>query len=230
MRWVSIFLVVCIVSCAIIPPKHEYYEYKFKLVEPVADENFHYEDDNIDVKFVILPNELLIDIDNKRDHQIFPLYDEAVYVDQYAHSHAVVYSTLSLLTADRYKPPSSVPPGSAVLNYYAPIDKLTPFHRFVLVEPFVRKAPADLPESQRSAYLKQLDEKAQANIERRIGIFLPIQMGDEVINYFFKFEIKDVTIPLPKPISIKLSRRDAIILAGSSAVGILIVIAGLSGK
>jgi len=61
MRCFSIFLVVCIVSCAI-PPKYEYYEYKFKLVEPVADENFHYEDDNIDVKFAILPNELLIDI------------------------------------------------------------------------------------------------------------------------------------------------------------------------
>lgn len=213
MRWFSVFLIVFLAGCA---NPTLYYDYELKLVEPVESNALQYEDENINISFRISPDDVSLDIANKLNKPITLLYERAVYVDQYNSSHNTIHSTLSFLTSEAHSPPKVIPPKTNLSNYFAPVDKvesISKWKTFVLIEPFVRDAKAhpqweplgvfafdaasqkDL-DKRTEQFLLEFDKIAEENVGKRIGIFLPIEIDGKVKDYFFKFEITDVKIPV----------------------------------
>ena len=214
MKWLSLLLMLSLIGCAAVPPL-QFYEYKYKLVEPIESDTLQYEDENVNISFSIRLKDVSFIILNKLNKPITLLYERAVYVDQFNLAHATIHSTLSLLTLETYPPPKVIPPKTALLNYFAPIEKIENIRKwkvFVLVEPFVREAishsqweiierkvekgemSVEEVEKEKRRLLSELDESAKSNIGKRIGVFLPSEIEGKVENYFFKFEIADMSI------------------------------------
>jgi len=214
MKWLSLLLVLSLIGCA--GPPLQFYEYKYKLMEPISSDTLQYEDENVNISFSIGLKDVSFIILNKLNKPITLLYDRAVYVDQFNLAHDTVHSTLSFLTLKTYSPPKVIPPKTALLNYFAPIEKIEFIRKweiFMLVEPFVRNAIAHPQwkvierkvvtegkmsksevEKEKRRLLSELDEQAKSNIGKIIGVFLPIEIDGRVENYFFKFEITDMSI------------------------------------
>lgn len=210
MKWLSLLLMLSLIGCA--APPLQFYEYKYKLVEPIENDTLHYEDENINISFTIGLDDVSFIILNKLNKPITLLYKRAVYVDQFNLAHDTMHSTLSFLTLKTYSPPKVIPPGIILHNYFAPIEKIESIRNwetFVLVEPFVRKVvietepvivSTDVSEIMKQKkeikerLLAELDRQAKSNVGKIIGVFLPIEIDGKVENYFFKFEITNVGI------------------------------------
>lgn len=209
MKWLSLFLILSLIGCAV-PP--QFYEYKYKLVEPIESDTLHYEDENVNISFTIGLDDVSLSILNKLNKPITLLYERAVYVDQLNLAHNTIHSTLSWLTHETYSPPRVIPPKTMLHNYFAPVEKIEniriwkaftlvePFSRTVLfteelgLDAFERKKREKERRKVEERVLSELDGQAKANVGKIIGIFLPIEIDGRVENYFFKFEITNVNL------------------------------------
>lgn len=174
-----------------------FYNYEYKMVEPAVSDNLSYSDENIDIYFAISLDEVSYLMHNELNKPVTLLYDRAVYVDHMNFAHDTIHSTLSLLSFDRCSSPKVIPPKTKLYNYFAPVEKIDAIHKLkksVLVEPFDRGTVVGKGKKEADVSLSQLDELARSNIGKRIGVFLPVEIDNEVKNYFFKFEITSVSI------------------------------------
>lgn len=200
MKWLSLLLVLSLIGCAVppqfVPPQFYEYEYKYKLVEPISSNTLQYEDENVNISFIIGLNDVSLNILNKLNKPITLLYERHVYVDQFNLAYDTTYSTFG-------SPPRVIPPKTELHNRFTPIAKVAlvePSFRTVLfteelgLDAFERKKREKERRKVEERVLSELDGQAKANVGKIIGVFLPIEIDGRVENYFFKFEITDVGI------------------------------------
>ena len=98
------------------------YQYSYSLVEPESD-TLNFEDNNVQFRFVLSPENIRISVKNKTDHDINLVRDKAEFIDHLGESHSVLYGYSGLnfeseirlfANNNRYISPMRINPGAEI--------------------------------------------------------------------------------------------------------------------
>jgi len=147
-------------------------------------------------------------MENKTDHSIKILWNEAAYLDEDNSSHRVIRHGVNYSEKDQPQPPSIIIPQSKLEDIVHPTDYVE--WGDVLGQPKWREKPllptgaatmwnskwAEFPANREEALKEQekRNDEAKKIKGKKIGILLPLQAGGVINEYIFTFEITDIRI------------------------------------
>lgn len=204
-------------------PEETKQKYGKARITSTRENEWIYEDGLIRLLF-LFPEERIrginFSMENKTDHSIKILWNEAAYLDENNSSHRVIHYGVKYIERDRPQPPSVIIPQSKLEDMVYPADYVewkkvlrkakewdekpllpsgaaTMWGRKLSSPPF----PANREEAVKE--LEKRNDQAKKIKGKKIGILLPLQVGDVINEYIFTFEITDIRIekgeiaPLP---------------------------------
>lgn len=210
-------------SLKVTTPEEAKQKYGEGTITSMGENEWIYEDGLIRLSF-LFPEEGITGInfsmENKTDHSIKIVWDEAAYLDEDNFSHRVMHYGVKYIERDQPQPPSIIIPRSKIEDIIYPADYVkwekvlgktkewtqqpllpggaaTMWGRKLSSPPF----PANREEAVKE--LEKRNDEAKKIKGKKIGILLPLQVGDVINEYIFTFEITDIqiekgeTAPLP---------------------------------
>ncbi len=194
------YLCLIIAGCSSYTP----YRYSFSLIEPqnetrqndAVGQAMNFEDENIQFRFVPSSENIRVSINNKTDHKINLVRDNAEYIDYLGESRRIHYGydyvqEVTNFTEDNnlYVPPITIDPGSEISGYVwiniwpdfcigQDRHSITTDQINYLMEPFFPRY--------------SFEGKVEDLIDSTFNLILPIDFGDYIKNYTFTFMINDV--------------------------------------
>ena len=166
-------------------------------IEKVAEETKYYFEDAM-VKIVWIPGVAGFDfiLNNKTEHSIRILWDEAAFVDENGFSHRVIHSGVKYTDKDRPQPPSVVPGGSNLGDIVIPADHI---YWQDIFKPYKWKTKPLFPETKSFPKLphdplKEAKEYFGKYAGKTLQILLPLQIVGIINDYIFTFRIDNVVI------------------------------------
>jgi len=190
------------------------------VVEPVVDEvdKYLYEDDLIRAVIAVLDSAFYLRLENKTNHTVRVLWDDAAYIDPSGQSNRVVKG--SIIIRDRFGPqtPSVIPKGTRIEESVIPIDRITekgdslpllPGGRGTYFTEFAARAtPEQSKRDAESAVQKRIDSYATETMEsvrtvQRMALLIPLEIQSVVNEYTFSFRINNATVPEPGNVRIE---------------------------
>lgn len=150
-------------------------------------------------------------LENKTDHSIKMLWNEAAYLDENNSSHRVIHCGVRYIERDQPQAPSIIIPGSKLEDIGYPADyvewkkglgktkewtgkPLLPTGASTLWGPKLPSPPFPANREEAIEQLEKRNDKAKKLKGKKIGILLPLQVGGMINEYIFTFEITDIRI------------------------------------
>jgi hypothetical protein len=162
-----------------------------------------YEDSMIKVAIGALTNDVEFLIANKTDHSIKIIWDEATFVDVSGKVMRVMHAGVKYADRNQAQPPSVIPAHQTIEDLAEPTDRVyfstgtlyTPgdWKHLGLVTPQLAVTQSNMstiaitPEATFTA-------QAKANVGKRMGLILPLQIEGVTNEYTFWFKITDATV------------------------------------
>ena len=158
--------------------------YNFKMAKPSSDAPLSYADDKIDIKFSVEPmpvkiraiyNEVGFKLVNKSDKPLTIDWNKISFRDYNGHSgKPVMHEGVKYAECSSSKIPTTIQPRETIVDAILPCYALTFMGQYGWRQEMF-PSPPTLPEV-------------------NIGFFLPLQFGDQAVNYDFQFSGQLCTI------------------------------------
>lgn len=153
------------------------------------EERYVFEDDLIEVAWLYTPTQLAFSLQNKTDHTVRIVWDDAAYIDPDGRSGRVMHTGVKYVDRNNSMPPSVVARRSTIEDIVVPVDNIgggvgSPLGWYT--------DPLLLPR-----YLSgdATADDALANRDKTFSVLLPIQVEDVTNDYVFTFRVLDVEVP-----------------------------------
>lgn len=166
----------------------KYGEYKTTQVQDEGGKTYIFEDDMVQIIWLVSGVGAYFTLANKTDHSIKIIWDEASYVDTTGSNHRVMHSGVKYIDRDSSQPPTIVIRKGTVTDNIVPTDHIS----FSSGEyGGWEKAPL-LPSADFA--LDTLKTQANKYVNKTIQILLPLEIEGVVNEYIFSFKIGGVEV------------------------------------
>jgi hypothetical protein len=162
------------------------YEYKYKLLKPVTRDELFISDKNIGIEFVIDRAFIHLRLKNKTTQIIGVRIEEAQIFTGLRSSPAISFNYFNDF---QYSPVNSAPeriaivPNAYIVLHLVPQDNILEIDGEYEVADIYPTVDWNDEERVRQIY---------SNINKKLGLYLPIEIGDKIYDYYFEFQIVDV--------------------------------------
>lgn len=160
----------------------QYGESVMSTIEEDEVTKYIFEDEMISVVWLPLTEQFTFVLQNKTDHSIKIIWDEAVYVDENGVSSRVMHSGVKYTDRSNPQPPTVVVRNAKIEDLVCPVDNITyssylGWNTDPLFDAFALSQ-------------EQLEEDAQKYIGKEVQILLPLKIEDTVNEYIFSFVVE----------------------------------------
>ncbi|NIO48500.1 MAG: hypothetical protein GTN73_03535 [Candidatus Aminicenantes bacterium] len=171
--------------------------YRGHEISTAEEEGYKYifEDEMIRILWMASPTELRFRLQNKTDHSIKIIWNDATYVCEKGKSHRVMHAGVKYINRNNPQQSSIVAGKGSITDFIYPADYANyTYDRWVerplqaggwIVKPL-------LPYSQAGGDPQKLLNNATSYIDKTIQVLLPIKLEEVTYNYIFTFLVKDV--------------------------------------
>lgn len=147
---------------------------------------YQFSDSLITVTWLVLPQKIGFILENKADHSIKIIWDEAAFVDPNGLSMRVMHAGVSYADRNSPQPPTVVAKGGRISDVVHPTDYVD------FIYGNWREMPIFAPYS---AMTIEALEPARDHVGKTIQILLPIEIEGVTNEYTFTFKVNDVKVP-----------------------------------
>jgi hypothetical protein len=176
--------------------KERYGEQKISKMEE-GEYNYLFEDEMIKILWIITEEKIGFLLENKTDHSLRIIWDEATYVDPNGMSHRVIHSGIKYADRDKTMPPSVVVRKGKLLDIIHPSDYVHYVRGYGLSTGGWQEDPL-LPNKKSGGTPQELLNESKEFVGKTIQILLPIQIEEVTNDYIFSFKVNDVKLALRK--------------------------------
>jgi hypothetical protein len=151
--------------------------------EEEGSKKYSYEDDLIKIIWLPLEEELSFVLENKTNHSIKIIWDEAVFIDENNLSGKVMHSGVKYTDRNNSQPPTVVGRNARITDVVVPTDHIwyseySGWHTTALID--------NLAHSKK----EELDIEATEKIGKTtVGVLLPLQIEETINEYIFSFKV-----------------------------------------
>jgi hypothetical protein len=164
--------------------RQRYGESKIVSLEEEGTTKYSYEDDIIKIVWLPLSTQFSLILQNKSDHSIRIIWDEAVYVDENGSSGRVIHSGVRLIDRNSPQPPTVVAKNATIDDIIVPTENI-----YYVSGQYGGWQTAPLFKNSASSQ-EELDVLTQKYIGKMVKILLPLQIEDTVNEYTFVFKVE----------------------------------------
>jgi len=180
------------------------------------NEKYHYEDKLIDSYFVALSDRIIFDINNKTDHSIKLIWDEASFIGSDGSASRIMHSGVRYIDRNASQPPSVIPGNGSMNDVILPTNRVWyregyygtyysksgGWEHLGLIQPQFEIAEQDPTQNTTITPSDTLRKQAANEIGKKIGVLLPLEIQGTVNEYTFWFEVTDYSLEDPVPLSL----------------------------
>lgn len=143
---------------------------------------YSYEDEMIKIVWTPLPTEFAFTLQNKTDHSIKIIWDEAVYVNENGSGVRVMHSGVKYTDRSNSQPSTVVVKNANIDDTVVPTDKVSyNYAKGWISQPLFPN---------RATTSKELNTLSQSYIGKTVQVLLPLQIEDTVNEYIFNFKVE----------------------------------------
>ena len=161
--------------------KERYGKHEIVRVEEKGVTKYSFEDELMSIFWMPTVSALYFVLNNKTDHSIKIIWDEAAYVDIDGISQRVMHAGVKYADRNNSQPPTVVVRKGTVTDLIVPSDKVDR-GKYRMI-PYIWAPNAE-----------ELKLKAEKHIGKNIEALLPLQIEDVVNEYIFIFEVQSIEI------------------------------------
>ncbi len=171
--------------------------YGSQKVSPTVEEGYKYlfEDEMIKTLWFPSSAEIVFCLENKTNHSLEIMWDEAVYVCEKGESHEVMHAGVKVADREGPQRPSMVEGKGVIKDFIYPADYVYYTTDRWVERPLWGAGWTEkplLPDSKRGGDPQEFLKSAKTYIGKTFQVLLPIKVEDVIYNYVFTFEVKDV--------------------------------------
>jgi hypothetical protein len=146
---------------------------------------YGYEDEMVKITWLPLSTQFAFTLENKTDHSIRIIWDEAVYVNENGSSGRVMHAGVRYIDRNNPQPPTIIVKNAKIEDMIVPTDNV-----YYLSGRYGgwRTKPLFPNRATTQTELNSLSEQYIGNI---VKILLPLQIQDTINEYMFSFRVND---------------------------------------
>lgn len=163
--------------------KERYGESKIVNFQEEGKTKYSYEDEMIKIVWLPLPTQFAFTLQNKTDHSIKIIWDEAVYVNENGSSGRVMHAGVKYIDRNNSQPPTVVVKNANIDDMVVPTEKVSYISGLGWSTSPMFPNRAMTPE--------ELNTLSQSYIGKTVQVLLPLQFEDTVNEYIFSFKVED---------------------------------------
>jgi len=172
-------------------------------IRPEPDNKYVYEDGLFSGVFFVTSSRINFTITNKTDHSIKIVWDEAAFIETDGTSNRVAHQGVKYADRNASQPATVVPRGTSITDFVLPTSRVyyregyygkyysSPggWRELDLVQPALcLVSPGD------STAVRGFRSQAEANIGKRFGLLLPLEIQGVVNEYTFWFQVQGASV------------------------------------
>lgn len=165
--------------------KERYSESKIVNFEEEGKTKYSYEDDMIKIVWLPLSTQFGFTLQNKTDHSIKIIWDEAVYVDPNGSSGRVMHAGVKYIDRNNPQPPTVIVKNANIDDMIVPTDNIY----YVSGQYGGWRTKPMLPN--RANTQEELNALTQQYIGKEVRVLLPLEIQGTVNEYIFTFKVED---------------------------------------
>jgi hypothetical protein len=165
--------------------KERYGESKIVNFEEEGKTKYSYEDDMIKIVWLPLSTQFGFTLQNKTDHSIKIIWDEAVYVDPNGSSGRVMHTGVKYIDRNNPQPPTVIVKNANIDDMIVPTDNIY----YVSGQYGGWRTKPMLPN--RANTQEELNALIQQYIGKEVRVLLPLEIQGTVNEYIFTFKVED---------------------------------------
>lgn len=165
--------------------KERYGESKIVNFEEEGKTKYSYEDDMIKIVWLPLSTQFGFTLENKTDHSIKIIWDEAVYVNQNNSSGRVMHAGVKYIDRNNPQPPTVIVKNANIDDIIVP----TGLVYYANGQYGGWRTSPMFPN--RAATQEELNSLAQENIGKEVRVVLPLKIQETINEYTFTFKVED---------------------------------------
>lgn len=169
--------------------KERYGESKIVRFEEEGKTKYSFEDEMVKIIWIPLSSQFLFTLNNKTNHSIKIIWDEAVYVDEDGMSKRVMHSGVKYTERNNPQPPTTIVRGATISDLVFPTDNI-----YYVSGQYGGWQEIPLFPNSSITSAQELLDKAKPIIGKAVQVLLPLQIEDVVNEYIFSFRINDVEV------------------------------------
>jgi len=180
------------------PPeaKERYREQKISTAE---EKGYKYMFEDMMIKILWMPSsaELRFRLENKTNHPMKIIWNDAAYVCEKGKSHRVMHAGVKYINRNNPQRSSVVVGKGLITDFIYPADYANYTYDSWVESPLQAGGwivKPLLPYSQEGGDPQKLLNSATSYIDKTMQVLLPIQLEDVTYNYIFTFKVKDVNL------------------------------------
>lgn len=150
--------------------------------------NYVYEDELIKIIWYSLSNNFKFTLENKSEHSIKIIWDEAVFINAEGSSARLIHSSVKMVDKDKTQLPTVIPTKSIFNEHIFPVDNVD-YVRDITFGGYKWVVRHFIPN--KAASRRELDELTKKYIGKTLKVLIPIQIQDVINEYIFCFKIED---------------------------------------
>jgi hypothetical protein len=186
--FLTITMLTGCVSTAKLFENYKIYEYSYRFEGNGTDSLLVFDDTIVNVRFVIGREGIGFTMLNKLNTPLRIIWDETSFIDG-TNAEKIVHAGVKYSEMSNSQPPTLIPPGSSIEDEVTPVKNVRFDSGSLYSSPEWRVNPL-FP---RTDYGKIEDrDQILALKGHRFSLFMPVQNGNEIVDYRWKFEITDV--------------------------------------
>lgn len=174
-------------------------QYGSQKISPTAEKGYKYVFEDKMIKTLWFPSsaEIVFLLENKTNHSIEIMWNEAAYVCEKGESHKVMHAGVK--AADREGPqrPSIVEGNGVIKDFIYPADYVYYTTDRWVERPLWGAGWTEkplLPDSKSGGNEQEFIKKAETYIGKTLQVLLPIKVKDVTYDYVFTFKVKGVNL------------------------------------
>lgn len=157
---------------------------------------YEYADDLVDVLIGATTDGIAFHMQNKTEHTIKVVWDEAAFIDTDGSAGRVMHYGVRFMDRNNSQPPSILPGHGTITDEAFPTDRVyygTEWANLPLIRPstVVSQSPGASPD------VVKFQRDADNNVGKRIGLLLPLEVEGVVNEYTFWFKVDSVQFTPP---------------------------------
>jgi hypothetical protein len=172
--------------------KERYGEQKITSTTEEGNLKYYFEDDLVKIAWLATSSSLSFIMENKTDHSIKIIWDEAAFVDDKGVSHRIMHSGVKYTDRNSSQPPTVVVRKGRIDDIIVPTDYVY-FDEGYYGQYYTKKAEwKEKPFYESTQYggdPKLLENEMQNNVGKTFSVLLPLEVENVVNDYIFNFKV-----------------------------------------
>ncbi|OWP85751.1 hypothetical protein BWK60_12455 [Flavobacterium covae] len=187
MRKIFSVLVLALNSCAGV------YQYEFKMIKPQESDKLIFEDELIKADFSVNKSDISFSMKNKSSKAIKIIWDDCAFVNN-GEAFKIIHKEVKFLDKEKSQVPTTIPPNSLLKDLVAPIENINMNYYYSKYNTHISWTKAPLlgnHVSQSKSYIRKYMLPMK---ERKLALFIPVNIDGQKHDYMFEFAINDIRI------------------------------------